>query len=94
MWKDYARSFPKLDYKYKQSLLFSEKYKTLLDLYDKIDNEHSDEIEKLGGYLERSLAYDAVWVLAYSLNKTLNRYIVLVCFFNFLIIFLDNKNFI
>jgi hypothetical protein len=52
---------------------FSENYKSLLDIYERIDSEESDEIEKLGGFLERSLAYDAVWVMAYSLNKTLNQ---------------------
>jgi hypothetical protein len=45
----------------------------LLEIYDKIDSEDSVEIEKLGGYLERALAYDAVWVMAYSLDKTLER---------------------
>jgi hypothetical protein len=73
MWKTFASLFPKVDHKYKQIIQFSEYYKTLLDLYEKIENEHSIEIEKLGGYLERSLAYDAVWVMAYSLNKTLNQ---------------------
>ena len=72
-WKEFARSLPKIDYKYKQSIKPTDGYKTLLDLYDKIENERSKEIPKLGGYLERSLAYDAVWVMAYSLNKTLNQ---------------------
>lgn len=80
IWKSFARSFPKLDHKYKQSMQFSENYKTLLDLYERINSEYSIEIEKLGGYLERSLAYDAVWVMAYSLNKTLNHFGSLVNF--------------
>ena len=64
---------PKIDYKYKQTLRPTDGYKTLLDIYEKINDENSDEIPKLGGYLERSLAYDAVWVIAYALNKTLNK---------------------
>ena len=71
-WKEFTRTFPKIDYKYKQTLRPDNGIKTLLDLYDKIDNENSEEIPKLGGYLERSLAYDAVWTIAYALNKTLN----------------------
>ena len=62
-----------IDHKYKQSMQYSENYKSLLDIYERIDSEESEEIEKLGGFLERSLAYDAVWVMAYSLNKTLNQ---------------------
>lgn len=50
-----------------------EEMKSLMDIYDKIDNEQSNEIEKLGGYLERSLAFDAVWVMAYALNETLKE---------------------
>ena len=46
----------------------------MLDIYDKIEDEHSEKIEKLGGYLERALAYDAVWVMAYSLDKTLKKF--------------------
>lgn len=45
----------------------------MFDIYEKIQDESSKEIENLGGYLERALAYDAVWVMAYSLNQTLNR---------------------
>lgn len=56
------------------SLFFSQDdTKTLLDLYEKIENENSKDIEKLGGHLERALAYDAVWVMAYSLNYTLKK---------------------
>lgn len=47
--------------------------KTLLDLYEKIETENSKDIEKLGGHLERALAYDAVWVMAYSLNYILKK---------------------
>ncbi|CAF0750938.1 unnamed protein product [Brachionus calyciflorus] len=72
-WKNYANSFQKIDYKFKQSSL-NEDYKSLLEIYDKIDSENSKEIEKLGGYLERSLAFDAVWVMAYALNNTLNHF--------------------
>jgi hypothetical protein len=61
----------KVDYKYKQNA-YTDK-ESLLDIYEKIDSEESVEIEKLGGYLERALAYDAVWVMAYSLDKTLER---------------------
>lgn len=50
-----------------------EENKTFFDFYEKIEDENSEEIEKLGGHLERALAYDAVWVLAYSLNLTLSR---------------------
>jgi hypothetical protein len=74
-WKNFAKKFPKIDYKYRQTHVSSpsEENKSLLDLYDKINNVSTKEIEELGGYLERSLAYDAVWVLAYSLNHTLNK---------------------
>jgi hypothetical protein len=71
-WKKYANSFQKIDYKFRKSS-YNDEYKTLLEFYDKIDNENSKEIEKLGGYLERSLAFDAVWVMAYALNQTLNQ---------------------
>lgn len=56
-----------------QALGIEDSNKSLYDFYEKIENENSKEIEKLGGHLERSLAYDAVWVMAYSLNQTLNR---------------------
>lgn len=75
-----------MDYKYKQaggggigsvasshSLSVNDENKSLYDLYEKINDENSREIEKLGGHLERSLAYDAVWVMAYALNQTLNK---------------------
>jgi hypothetical protein len=45
----------------------------MLEIYEKIDNENSELIDALGGYLERFLAYDAVWVMAFSLNHTLNQ---------------------
>lgn len=54
--------------------------KSLLDIYNKIENEHSNEIEKLGGYLERSLAFDAVWVMAYALNQTLKKFFLVIFF--------------
>jgi hypothetical protein len=76
VWRRYAQSIEKIDYKYKPNTHQAEKeeYKSLLEIYEKIDSEDSAEIEKLGGYLERALAYDAVWVMAYSLDKTLERY--------------------
>jgi hypothetical protein len=46
----------------------------LVKTYENIDNENSEKIEKLGGYIERALAYDGVWVIAHSLNQTLNQY--------------------
>lgn len=65
------------------SLVNHDDTKTLYDLYEKIDNENSIEIEKLGGHLERALAYDAVWVMAYSLNHTLQKYKISSSFFVF-----------
>lgn len=73
-WKEFSRTFPKVDYKYKQTNVINDDYKSMHDIYEKIEDENSKEIEKLGGYLERSLAYDAVWVMAFSLNKTLEKY--------------------
>ena len=70
-WKEFTKSFSKVDYKYKHNL--NEEHKSLFEVYEKINNEESIEIEKLGGYLERALAYDAVWVMAYSLDKTLKQ---------------------
>lgn len=72
-WKNFAKGFSKIDYKYAQTHSPADENKSLYNLYEKIDNEASNEIEKLGGYSERALAYDAVWVMAYSLNKTLNQ---------------------
>lgn len=51
-----------------------EDIKSLIDIYNKIESEHSEHIEDLGGHLERALAYDAVWVMAYSLDKTLQNF--------------------
>jgi hypothetical protein len=45
----------------------------LLDLYEKINDENSKGIPELGGYLERALAYDAVWVMAYTLKKGITQ---------------------
>ncbi len=47
---------------------------SLVKTYENIANENSETIEKLGGYLERALAYDGVWVIAHSLNQTLKQY--------------------
>lgn len=58
--------------------------KSLLDIYDRIENEYSNEIEKLGGYLERSLAFDAVWVMAYALNQALKKFFFSFFFLNFI----------
>jgi len=53
---------------------------SLVKTYENIANENSEKIEKLGGYLERALAYDGVWVIAHSLNRTLNQYKIYIKF--------------
>jgi hypothetical protein len=79
IWKRFTHSFEKVDYKYKQSsnqggMSSDDEPESLLSIYQSIEDENSVEIEKLGGYLERALAYDAVWVMAYSLNRTLEKF--------------------
>ena len=65
------RNYPIVDNKYRQTITGEKN--SLLELYKNVRNENSNEIGKLGGYLERALAYDAVWVMAYALDKTLKR---------------------
>ena len=71
IWKSFVRPFPIIDDKYKQAITYERN--TLLELYKNIRGEKHQNIKKLGGYLERPLAYDAVWVLADALNKTLTK---------------------
>ena len=63
-WKDYTS-------KIKQNS--PEKQTSLYNIYEKINSSKSDSIEKLGGYLERAFAYDAVWAMALALDKTLKK---------------------
>lgn len=74
VWQQYMSNLPKTDYKYNNK---REKSETLYSLYEKIKHENSEYIEKLGGYLERGLAYDAVWAMAFALNKTLHMLVIM-----------------
>ena len=71
IWKSFIRPFPIVDEKYKSGNNYDKN--SLIYLYKNLHSENYHEITKLGGYLERPLAYDAVWVLANALNKTLTK---------------------
>nr|QVK45716.1 G protein-coupled receptor [Proales similis] len=71
LWKQFTSQFPLVDYKFHSE---KDAEKSLLEIYRSIENSFSPYIDKLGGHSERSLAYDAVWVLAFALDKTLKKF--------------------